>query len=419
VYGKSTLNRLFRLIADARRRKSRDHEKDSPLPSRVIQLFSGSLAKLWSPPSNQISFLDGLRSIAILLVINLHFSAEFSSIHGDNFYSRLPFVINGWVGVDLFFVLSGFFIGGQLWKELQRSGTISIGRFILRRGLRIWPLYFFTFLCVFVIFWPGAVAKGYGWADLVFLVNYFNAGIVLGGWSLSTEEQFYILTPLLLYFFARRRKPGTVRHCLWILLVLEPLMRAAIWVHHTGHFFHHDPTLFATIYYPFHTHCDGLIMGLIISNLWVSKDKSAPRKPPSKWKSYILVVAAAVAMVLLRNLQHEIFSFTGLALFFGSLVWFGLTTGAKLFQSRLFYWISRLSFGMYLNHPYLVKPILKLLLPHLHLFSPSSIGTQLLGTLILTVTSAAVALITFCLVEHPFLNLRKLLLEPRTEAQHA
>jgi len=137
VYGKSTLNRLFRLIADARRRKSRDHEKDSPLPSRVIQLFSGSLAELWSPPSNQISFLDGLRSIAILLVINLHFSAEFSSIHGDNFYSRLPFVINGWVGVDLFFVLSGFFIGGQLWKELQRSGTISIGRFILRRGLRI------------------------------------------------------------------------------------------------------------------------------------------------------------------------------------------------------------------------------------------------------------------------------------------
>jgi len=133
VYGKSTLNRLFRLIADARRRKSRDHEKDSPLPSRVIQLFSGSLAELWSPPSNQISFLDGLRSIAILLVINLHFSAEFSSIHGDNFYSRLPFVINGWVGVDLFFVLSGFFIGGQLHIASRTSDLASLFLHIFMR----------------------------------------------------------------------------------------------------------------------------------------------------------------------------------------------------------------------------------------------------------------------------------------------
>jgi peptidoglycan/LPS O-acetylase OafA/YrhL len=345
-------------------------------------------------------------------VVNHHFSAEFATIHGDNFFSRLPFVINGWVGVDLFFVLSGFFIGGQLWKELQRSGTVSIRRFILRRGLRIWPLYYFTFLCVFAIFWPFAASKEYGWASLVFLTNYFNEGIVLGGWSLSTEEQFYIVTPLLLYLFARRRNLSTSRPWLWSLLVLVPLIRAAIWIHRTGHFFHHDPALFAAaINFPFHTRCDGLIMGLIISNLWVSRDKASP----GKWKSYLLVGAAAVAMVLLRDLQHEIFSFTGLALFFGSLVWFGLTTGSKLFQSRLFYWISRLSFGMYLNHPYLINPVLKSLLPHFRLFPPSSVGNQLLGTVILTVISAAVALVTFCLVEQPFLNLRKLLLDPRAD----
>jgi peptidoglycan/LPS O-acetylase OafA/YrhL len=215
----------------------------------------------------------------------------------------------------------------------------------------------------------------------------------------------------LLYLFARQRKSGTIRNWLWLLLALEPLTRAAIWIHHTGHFFHHDPALFSTIYYPFHTHCDGLIMGLIISNLWVSKGKSGPRDAPRKWKLYLLVAAAAIAMVLLRDLQHEILSFTGLALFFGSLVWFGINTGSKLFQSRVFYWISRLSFGMYLNHPYLISPVLKFLLPHIHLFSPSSVGTQLLGFMILTAVSAAVALVTFCLVEHPFLNARKLLLD--------
>jgi hypothetical protein len=174
-------NRMFGLATVFRGLGARGNGKDAPPRRWWPRLFSGSLSELRHPPSNQISFLDGLRSIAILLVIDLHFSADFTSIHGENFFSRLPFVINGWVGVDLFFVLSGFFIGGQLWKELLKSGTISIRRFILRRGLRIWPLYFFTFLCVFAIFWPGAAAKEYGWADLVFLVNYFNAGIVLGG----------------------------------------------------------------------------------------------------------------------------------------------------------------------------------------------------------------------------------------------
>jgi peptidoglycan/LPS O-acetylase OafA/YrhL len=370
-------------------------------------LFSGSFTQLLHPSPGQIPFLDGLRTIAILLVVNHHFSAGFAELHGDNFYSRLPFVVNGWSGVDLFFVLSGFLIGGQLWKELAKDGTISIRRFILRRGLRIWPLFFFVYLCVFVIYWPDAATKQYGWADLVFLTNYFNHGIVGGGWSLCTEEQFYIVTPLLLCLFAHK-KLDAIRPWLWALLALVPAMRAAIWIHHTGRFFYHDPALFATMYYKFHTHCDGLIIGLIISNLWVSYNK--PRS--SLWKSSCILLGGFVFLVALRELQHEIFIFTGLALFFGSLVWFGLSTRIQLFQSRLFYWISRLSFGMYLNHGYLVNPVLKGLLPRLHFLPPSSIATQLLGTVILIALSAATAIVTFCLVEHPFLGLRMRLLAP-------
>jgi peptidoglycan/LPS O-acetylase OafA/YrhL len=377
------------------------------------QLFSGSFHQLIHPPPNQIAFLDGLRTIAILLVVNHHFSAGFASMHGDNFYSNLPFVINGWSGVDLFFVLSGFFIGGQLWKELQKDGTISIRRFIVRRGLRIWPLFFFIFASVFVIYWPDAATKQYGWTDLVFLTNYLNHGIVGGGWSLCTEEQFYIVTPLLLCLFARKKKLHTVRLWLWGLVILIPIMRAIIWVHHTGHFFSHDPALFSTIYYKFHTHCDGLVVGLIISNLWISYNK--PKS--SLWKASLLVVVGFITLVILREVQHEIFIFTGLALFFGSLVWFGLTSRVMLFQSRLFYWISRLSFGMYLNHGYLVGPIVNHLLPRFRFLLPSSIASQLLGTLIITIVSAIIAIATFCLVEHPFLSLRTLLLEPHTESQ--
>jgi peptidoglycan/LPS O-acetylase OafA/YrhL len=370
-------------------------------------LFSGSFEQLIHPPSNQIPFLDGLRTLAILLVVNHHFSSGFAEVHGGNFYSRLPFVINGWCGVDLFFVLSGFFIGGQLWKEIQKDGTISIRRFILRRGLRIWPLFFFVFVCVFVLYWPDAATKQYGWADLVFLTNYLNHGIVGGGWSLCTEEQFYIVTPILLCLFARHRNLHRIRPWLWGLLAFVPIMRTAIWVHHTGHFFYHDPALFAGMYYKFHTHCDGLIIGLILSNLWVSRNK--PKSP--LWRSSLLVVGGFFILVALRELQHEIFIFTGLAIFFASIVWFGLTTRIKLFQSRVFYWMSRLSFGMYLNHAYLVYPILNCM-PHSQFLPPSSIAAQILGTIILTCLSALIALATFCLVEHPFLQLRMQLLEP-------
>lgn len=380
---------------------------DKPHLFSFLSLFSGAFDQFRHRPSSQIPFLDGLRTIAILLVINGHFSTTFTSLHGDNFYSKMSFVANGWIGVDLFFVLSGFFIGGQLWKELWKEGTISIRKFMLRRGLRIWPLYFFTFLFVLLFYWHSAVAKEYGWADLVFLANYFNYGIVLGGWSLSTEEQFYILTPVLLYLFARRRDPKTVRIWLWGILLFIPLMRTFIWIHHTGNFFTHDPALFATFYYKFHTHCDGLIMGLIISNLWVSRRTKVANK---YWQSSLLVLIGLVLLVSLRQIQHEVLDFTGLALFFGSLVWFGLNSGTTLFQSRVFYWISRLSFGMYLNHAYLLEPISKYILPHLRFFPKASVASQLLGTSIFTVGSAIVAFFTFCMIEHPFLNLRTRLL---------
>jgi hypothetical protein len=67
---------------------------------------------------------------------------------------------------------------------------------------------------------------------------------------------------------------------------------------------------------------------------------------------------------------------------------------------------------MYLHHPYLMSTVLKFQLPHIPLFPHSSVSTQLLGFMILTAVSAAVALVTFCLVEHTFLNARKLPLDP-------
>lgn len=141
--------------------------------------------------------LDGLRAVAILTVIAYHFG-----------FDRVP----GDLGVELFFVLSGFLITRQLLSEFRRSGTVDLGRFHHRRILRIFPAYYlylaFAFLeeCARGYCWtPGLLASGIG-----HVVNYYNAfnghpnTVIAHAWALSVQEQFYVLWPLALFALARR-----------------------------------------------------------------------------------------------------------------------------------------------------------------------------------------------------------------------
>jgi peptidoglycan/LPS O-acetylase OafA/YrhL len=333
------------------------------------------------------------------------------AVYGPNLFSKIPFVADGWVGVDLFFVLSGFFIGGQLWKEFRDQGSIAVGRFVLRRGFRIWPLYFFTFLCVITCYLIGGhnvSSQEYGWSDLVFITNFHDRGLVMGGWSLCTEEQFYIVTPLALFVCVRYARSITrYRPWLWGTLLSVLLLRTFVWLHITnGHFFEHGPKLFGQIYESSLIHCDGLIMGLIIANVWVTRKKPA-LKPVNPG---ILVVAAVTLTIVLHQFQKEVFDFTVLALLFGSLVWFGLQRRVAVFNSRVFYWISRLSFGMYLNHPYMCPWIVRTLLSRLAFTKQLPTLANFVGFVLIVLFSAGIALVTFCLVEYPFLQMRKTVL---------
>jgi hypothetical protein len=160
--------------------------------SRLLDLWKGGFGDLRVRPKHNMPVLDVLRSCAILLVFTGHFAGYFKAAR---WFMATPAVNYGWTGVDLFFVLSGVLIGTQLWRELARTGDIRVGRFLLRRGLRIWPLYFsfVAFIAVEVVFF-GRSSSGF-WADAAYLSNYFHSQIE-GGWSLSNEEQFYILAPL-------------------------------------------------------------------------------------------------------------------------------------------------------------------------------------------------------------------------------
>ena len=131
--------------------------------------------------STRNASLDVLRGLAIVLVLGVHYK------HVYNVWTKL-----GGVGVDLFFVLSGFLISGLLFAEFKKTGSIDFKRFFIRRGFKIYPAYYAV-----ILFYAPFAFHRLGWSDFLFLQSY-RAGILGQAWSLSVEEHFYILLPFLL-----------------------------------------------------------------------------------------------------------------------------------------------------------------------------------------------------------------------------
>lgn len=150
-------------------------------------------------PQGGIKALDGLRAIAVLLVLARHAAYPVQSASDA---VLPPLFINGWVGVDLFFALSGFLITTHLLRS-QARGPVRLPLYFLKRGLRILPTYWVVLgLAVLGVFPLYAVAQDdLGWRLLyhfAVLQDYFPSDIVVAFWSLGVEEKFYALAPLLL-----------------------------------------------------------------------------------------------------------------------------------------------------------------------------------------------------------------------------
>nr|WP_294861465.1 acyltransferase [uncultured Fluviicola sp.] len=165
--------------------------------------------------------LDGLRTICFLMVFFFHsFTSKNAAVLNSKTYQtiKVGLFANGNLGVNFFFVLSGFLITYLLITEKQKSSTINILHFWLRRVLRIWPLYFF---CVFFGFFIFPLLKSYlgqSPQETAHLFNYLtftsNFDFIANGrpdasilgvlWSVAIEEQFYLLWPLTLIFLPIR-----------------------------------------------------------------------------------------------------------------------------------------------------------------------------------------------------------------------
>ncbi|MBL0128052.1 MAG: acyltransferase [Flavobacteriales bacterium] len=305
--------------------------------------------------------LDGLRAFAAFAVVFYH-SALWLAFPDALWADRLRHVLSfggtgGPLGVTFFFVLSGFLITYLMLAERQRTGHFRIGRFYMRRILRIWPLYYATLIVgALVCHEPLAMDQGLHGASpsfplyAAFLANFDHirhgepaCGIMGVQWSVCVEEQFYLLWPVFFLVFGRRR-----------LLPLAILALGAFAVWYTFH----DPEPLVRYYHLIpnmrYLACGGLLACLV--HRWPDVISACLRSIPTWGHSVIYLVWLAAL-------------FFGSALPFGALRTVLLSHGPMLFFTyvlahqtlgtvgwlhvRHLPWIGhlgRISYGLYLIH---------------------------------------------------------------------
>jgi peptidoglycan/LPS O-acetylase OafA/YrhL len=166
--------------------------------------------------------VEGMRALAIILVVLFHYG--------------VPWLKGGFIGVDVFFVISGFVITGLLLRERQATGTNSLISFYARRCRRILPAATLVIIAtVFVTYFligigPGRVAASDGRWAAVFLANVHTSPLSSLGnfWSLAVEEQFYLVFPLLFLF--ANRSTGRIPPRMRTAVVLGTVIIASYWL---------------------------------------------------------------------------------------------------------------------------------------------------------------------------------------------
>jgi peptidoglycan/LPS O-acetylase OafA/YrhL len=356
-----------------------------------------------------IKSLDGLRGVAVLLVFLFHLGRL--GLHTFGFEI-------GWIGVQLFFVLSGYLITRILLEQKNTDLSTYLKGFYWRRTLRIFPLYFgYLFLLVIAYFAVSIPANLPSFTGFLFTYT-FNYSILFTGleinrlfthlWSLCVEEQFYMLWPFLIYFLSR----GQIKTLIIILLFATPLFRFFFYEILTTKTT--DPeTIGTSIYWFTFSHFDAFAIGGGINFL---KNRAVGLKP----QSWVLVCIAiccvagyfnysslshtsAVAISSLGFPIHEIgnfqftWSYSILNLLFASILWYFVHNESKILSSPIPVFLGRISYGIYVFH----FPIMGLLSNKFGTILNE--GVTILINLVLTI---AVAWLSYYLFESRFLKLK-------------
>jgi peptidoglycan/LPS O-acetylase OafA/YrhL len=337
---------------------------------------------------SQLAGLDGMRAIAALAVVLYHFG--------------IP-LVSGGEGVLIFFVLSGFLITWLLLRENDAYGTVSLRKFYARRSLRIFPAFYCYAAVLFGvlairhtrIIWPQALSA------LFYVSNYYQA---LNGdpntgfshtWSLSIEEQFYVLWPLTFLLLRRNYRRMSVVLAGAIL---------AIWLYREALIFIFNVDQ-GYIYEAFDTRADHLLIGCLLAV--ALRIRLFPRLwnwiSVRSWAAAVIAALLAISSVaesvygpLYRDSLSFIVNPVLTAIWITQLI---ALRGATLWRWTSWAWVrylGRISYSIYL-YQQLTVSVPKKLLPQ------APVVVQLAATIALTVVVASAS---HFFVERPFLRLK-------------
>lgn len=297
--------------------------------------------------NERLRSLDLLRGIAVVFVIGRHLELCPTYVSGMspllNVWQR-----GGWVGVDLFFVLSGFLVSGLLFREFTRSQSIQAGRFLLRRGLKIYPAFYcFLGLSLLMLsigqpFFTHQQVLG----EAFFLQNYLGR-VWLHTWSLAVEEHFYLGITILIGALIRIDPQRSLRFLpvlLCILLIVPLVLR---WLHRDA--------LWVDVCYPTHLRIDSLVFGVMLSYVWHFYTEQTRRLVERHWWAVfslgLLLLTPPFFWPLDKTPALYTFGFTGLYLGAGLLLLALLVRETPAnWSTGLLSWVGMHSYSIYLWH---------------------------------------------------------------------
>jgi len=331
-----------------------------------------------------------MRALAILGVVAFHSMIQMPEVAfevRDTLLGRC--LLRGGMGVDLFFVLSGYLIGGQLLRQGLEGGGIRFGEFYVKRFFRIFPAYYLVLvlLCAVVVHQPfydtilrgtdpGEALRG-AWANALYLNNYTGSRLMPWSWSLAVEEHFYLVIPLLLGGVLLRLPLRVRTAALWVLFFVPWFTRYLAWQSlgidpiPTGVVpgEHADRAADALAWMdrvvtPSHNRMDALMVGVLCAH-----SHQVSMRVRRRWTG---VSGAALTGLCVFVLLGYIASKGGrpigpgasvillgpAALAFGGLLQRCLYQRGswmrRALSLRVFYPIARVSYGMYLIHPFVI-----------------------------------------------------------------
>lgn len=357
--------------------------------------------------------LDHLRALAIMLVFLFHYRIFAHPSWIDDLGSF------GWVGVDLFFVLSGYLIYNQLFNQLKLENTIQLNNFYIKRFFRIIPPYLvMVFLYFSFPYLREKEALPPLWKFLTFTQNYgldvFNKGTFSHAWSLCIEEQFYLTLPFFLLIFFKNNFTKYILYFLILLFLVTPLFRYFSWEFFVKKYIDTDNfwlEWYQHIYYTTHTRLDGLLVGVGLGFLMNFSEKI--RITIHKKGNFLFLMGILVLMISYFICKEQssfiasIFGFSIVAIGFGFLVASSVSESSFLYYKNSFVTkeLATLSYAIYLSHKMVIHVVQSII-------EKINISPESNFTLLLCIFACIfVAYLFRILIEKPALYFRNLILK--------